>query len=184
MNDAIFTGRLVRLEPADPEILGELFAKWAGDSEYLRLMDSDPMRRRTPKQVREWLEKNVGKFTMWTIRRLEDNRPIGDVDLSDYDWTARHAWVGIAIGEREMWGKGYGSDAMRIVIHYAFRELNLNRINLTVFEYNPRAIRSYQKLGFKEEGRERQWLNRDGRRWDMLYMGLLRREWEAIEETG
>jgi len=57
-------------------------------------------------------------------------------------------------------------------------ELNLHRVSLDVFEYNPRAIRSYEKVGFKHEGRVRQALNRDGRRWDILYMGILREEWE------
>ncbi len=183
MTGAIFRGELVRLEAAEPELAGELLAKWGRDSEYMRLLDSDPLRRRTPKQVREWLEKNVGSFYMWIIRSLEDDRALGEIDLNGFDWTARHAWVGIGIGERDYWGKGYGTDAFRILIRYAFRELNLNRINLTVFDYNPRAIKSYEKLGFKEEGRERQWLHRDGRRWDMLYMGLLRKEWEAMESV-
>ncbi len=181
MNDAVFTGELVRLEAAEPEVAGELLSRWGRDSEYMRLLDSDPLRRRTPKQVSGWLEKNTGTFFMWIIRSREDDRPLGEIDLNGFDWTARHAWVGVGIGERDYWGKGYGTDAMRILIRYAFRELNLNRINLTVFAYNPRAIKSYEKLGFKEEGRERQWLHRDGRRWDMLYMGLLRREWEALE---
>ncbi len=181
MNETVFTGKLVRLEPAEPELTGDLFTQWGSDSEYLRLMDSDPLRRRTPKQNREWLEKNIDKFSMWIIRTLEDDRPIGQIGLDGLNWAARNVWVGIGVGERDYWGKGYGSDAMRIMIRYAFHELNLNRINLTVFEYNLRAIKSYEKLGFKEEGRERQWLNRAGRRWDMLYMGLLRREWEALE---
>ncbi len=183
MNESVFIGKLVRLEPAEPELADELIAKWNSDSEFSRLFDSDPPRLRTPKQMREWLEKNISKYNFWVIRKLEDDQPLGTFDMSAFDWAARHAWVGIGIGERDYWGKGYGSDAMRIVIRYAFREMNLNRINLTVFEYNTRAIRSYEKLGFKIEGSERQWLNREGRRWDMLHMGLLRKEWEALEET-
>jgi RimJ/RimL family protein N-acetyltransferase len=93
------------------------------------------------------------------------------------NWGGRDAFVGIAIGERDYWGKGYGTDAMRTILHYGFTEINLRRVTLTVFEYNPRAIRSYEKAGFRHEGRLRQFLNREGRRWDMLYMGILREEW-------
>jgi RimJ/RimL family protein N-acetyltransferase len=70
---------------------------------------------------------------------------------------------------------------MRLVLRFAFGELNLNRLTLDVFEYNPRAIRSYESAGFKHEGRGRGWLKRDGRRWDMVYMGILRSEWEELQ---
>lgn len=85
--------------------------------------------------------------------------------------------MGIGIGEREYWSKGYGTDAMNVILRFAFDELNLYRISLNVFEYNQRAIRSYEKVGFVVEGREREFLRRGGRRWDMIFMGLLREEW-------
>lgn len=85
--------------------------------------------------------------------------------------------MGIGIGEREYWSKGYGTDAMNVILRFAFDELNLYRISLNVFEYNQRAIRSYEKVGFVVEGREREFLRRAGRRWDMIFMGLLREEW-------
>jgi len=66
---------------------------------------------------------------------------------------------------------------MRVMLRYAFAELNLHRVSLNVFEYNPRAIRSYEICGFVREGRCRQALHRDGRRWDLIYMGIMREEW-------
>ena len=66
---------------------------------------------------------------------------------------------------------------MRLLLQYAFLEVNLQRVTLAVFEYNPRAIRSYEKAGFRHEGRMRKVLNKEGRRWDMLFMGVLRDEW-------
>ncbi len=90
--------------------------------------------------------------------------------------------MGISIGEKEYWGKGYGTDAMRVVLRYAFTELNLHRVSLTVFEYNPRAIRSYEKAGFTLEGREREAVFRSGKRTDMIYMGVLREDWERLSE--
>ncbi len=86
--------------------------------------------------------------------------------------------MGIGIGERDYWGRGYGTDAMQVLLRYAFDELNLHRVSLGVFEYNTRAIRAYEKAGFVVEGRGPQELHRDGRRWDMIFMGILREEWQ------
>ena len=88
--------------------------------------------------------------------------------------------MGIQIGERDYWGKGYGTDALRVLLRYAFDELNLQRVSLSVLEGNARAMRSYEKCGFRYEGRERHAWAYDGRRWDEIYMGLLREEWEAM----
>ena len=85
---------------------------------------------------------------------------------------------GIGLGERNYWGNGYGTDAMQIMLRYAFRELNLHRVSLDVFEYNPRALHSYEKAGFQIEGRRRKMVQRDGRRYDMIFMGILREAWE------
>jgi RimJ/RimL family protein N-acetyltransferase len=93
------------------------------------------------------------------------------------NWPGRDAFVGLGIGEPEYWNKGYGTDVMNTLLRFAFTEINLRRVTLTVFEYNPRAIRSYEKAGFRHEGRKRQLLNREGKRWDELYMGILREEW-------
>ena len=108
---------------------------------------------------------------------MVDERIIGGIGLDAIYWTHRDAFVGIGIGDKEDWGKGYGTDAMRILLRYAFTELNLRRVTLDVFEYNPRGIRSYEKAGFVIEGRVREAVMREGRRWDMVYMGILREEW-------
>ena len=99
--------------------------------------------------------------------------------LFGIEWHAGVAFVGIGIGETDYRGKGYGTDAMRLILRYAFEALHLRRVSLDVFEYNQRAYRSYIKAGFVEEGRARQYLHRDGRRWDLIYMGILREEWLA-----
>ena len=90
--------------------------------------------------------------------------------------------MGIGLGEREYWGKGYGTDAMKIILRYAFTELNLRRVTLDVFEYNQRGVRSYEKAGFVVEGRERGLILREGRRWDVIYMGILREDWIKLEQ--
>ncbi len=94
------------------------------------------------------------------------------------------AWLAIGIGERENWGKGIGGEAMTLALDFTFRELNLHRVQLTVFEYNERAIALYERLGFVREGVCREFMQRDGRRYDMYLYGLLRREWEAQRNAG
>ena len=182
MNNSIFDGKKVRLTIVDPEKDTEYLAKWSLDSEYSRLLNDGAAYMWTPKQIKEWIEKEKNIY-FFIIRTMADDQPIGFLDLSGFNWSTRDAWVGIGLGEREFWGKGYGTEAMQIILRYAFQEMNLNRINLNVFEYNSRAQKSYLKCGFVEEGRSRQSMLRDGKRWDMVYMGLLRSEWEA-KSTG
>jgi RimJ/RimL family protein N-acetyltransferase len=191
----LFKGKLVCLSGIDPEELGKNFSRWGRDSEFKRLLDFDPARLHSTKATREWMEKHMEaeKDTFWfSIRTLGEDRLLGDIDLSVINWGSRDAFVGLGIGERDFWGKGYGTDAMKLVLRYAFLELNLRRVTLNVFEYNERAIRSYEKAGFRLEGSQRQAIQREGRRWDMVYMGILREEWmehnqnapSAVEDGG
>jgi RimJ/RimL family protein N-acetyltransferase len=180
----LLTGKLVRLTVFDPEKDAEALARWNQDSEYQQLLSSGPATLWSGKQVKEWMEKHYEEMYNFSIRTLVDDQLIGNVDLSGLDWVARTAWVGIGIGDRAYWGKGYGSDAMNQVLRFAFEALNLRRVNLDVFEYNPRAFQSYIKCGFKEEGRMRQWMQRGGERFDLIFMGILREEWEAKHCSG
>ena len=179
----LFRGKLVHLVAADTQKMSEAFSRWGRDTEYWRLQAADPAHSFSVKAVKDWLDKEAEKDPpgnyFFGIHRLEDDRLIGDIGFDEIFNPHGDAFVGIALGERDCWGKGYGTDAMRIILRFGFSELNLHRVTLNVFEYNPRAIRSYEKVGFKHEGRVRRALNRDGRRWDMIYMGILREEWEA-----
>jgi RimJ/RimL family protein N-acetyltransferase len=175
---------MVRLVSPEPEVAAERIAKWMCDSEFVRLMDTDPARLLSVDKYKEWFEKDMvddekNDELFFLIQTFPENQPIGLIGLDGIRWTHGDAWVGIGLGERDYWGKGYGSDAIRILLRYAFSELNLHRLSLSVFEYNRRAIRSYQKVGFVDEGRARQFLNRDGQRYDLLFMGILRAEWEG-----
>ncbi len=175
------SGSLVRLCAVDLDKDVDLLLEWSRNTEYQHLLDSDPSVLWTTKQSRTWLEEHIDEIYMFAIRTLADDRLIGFVDADGFDWVAGSAWVGIGIGEPEYWGKGYGTDAMRVFLRYAFAGLNLHRVNLNVFGYNERAQRSYLKCGFREEGRQRQWLLRGGQRWDLIYMGILREDWEALQ---
>jgi RimJ/RimL family protein N-acetyltransferase len=177
----ILKGELVQLAAVDPEEVSKSFAAWNRDSEYKRLLDTDAPRLHSAKAVKEWLEKEVekqGDTLYWfSIRAAADNQLLGEISLEVVNWAARDAFVGLGIGPRDFWGKGYGTEAMQLILQYAFAEINLRRVTLTVFEYNPRAIRSYEKAGFHPEGRQRGVITREGKRWDVLFMGILREEW-------
>ena len=183
MDKDIFQGELVRLTSEEPEVVGKLSARWNRDTEYTRLLDTEQAQLWSAKKIKNWreedLEETKSDEIFFFIRTLEGDKIIGFIGLADIQWNNGDAWVGIGIGERSDWGKGYGTDAMRVLLRYAFTELNLHRVSLGVFDYNPRAIRSYEKAGFKHEGREREQLHRDGSRADGLYMGILKEEWEA-----
>lgn len=181
MSIEMLVGQKVKLSALDPERLAPKMAAWNMNTKYWRLANADPSIFYSVHNVRNWIEKTFDEKTAFhfMVETVEDGKIIGMLELDGIDWLARNSWVGIAIGEEAYWGQGYGTEAMALVIHYGFHFLNLNRINLSVFEYNPRAIRSYQKLGFVEEGRLRKWLRRDGRYWDMLEMALFQKDWEA-----
>jgi RimJ/RimL family protein N-acetyltransferase len=181
----IFRGELVRLTAEDPKVMAEHFSRWSGDALYLRLMDSFPARPFSIKATQEWIEKEQSKDRpdqfYFMIRSLKDERLLGDIGLDGIQWNHGDTFMGIGLGNREDWGRGYGSDALRLILRYAFNELNLFRVSLNVFEYNTRAIRAYEKVGFVHEGRMRRSLNREGRRWDVLYMGITLDEWAMLD---
>jgi RimJ/RimL family protein N-acetyltransferase len=183
LEENILIGKHVKLTVEEVEVMAENFSRWQRDSEYHRLLSTEAFNPHSMKAIREWLEKNLEKdppeFYLFMIRKLDDDRLIGEIDLGGMSLTHGDGFVGISIGEREFWGKGYGTEAMDLILRFAFLELNLQRISLDVFEYNPRAIRSYEKAGFIHEGRQRGMLNRDGQRYDLLFMGILRDEWLA-----
>ena len=104
---------------------------------------------------------------------------IGNIGLDKMDWKNGHAEMGLFIGEREVWGQGYGTDAILALLDFAFNEMNLHRVYLHVLAFNQRAIRCYEKCGFVLEGTERESVFRGGRYHDQLIMGILREEFNS-----
>ncbi len=183
MKNDLLAGKLVHLTVENPEVMAGCFSRWNQDTEWQRLLDTNPPWLISEKKWKEVLEKDLDKAVtdelFFAIRTQESHDLIGFIGLFDLYPQHGDALVAIALGERKTWGSGYGTDAMRVMLRYAFNELNLRRVGLIVFEYNPRAIRSYEKAGFVPEGRIRGAMLREGKRWDFLYMGILREEWIA-----
>jgi RimJ/RimL family protein N-acetyltransferase len=180
MDSNLFTGTLVRLAAVDAEVDAEALARWDVDSEYMRQLDSGPHVPGRARKIKEAIEKEQSEnpnTIAFSVRTLADDRFIGFVAFDGINWQHGETFVAIGIGDPAYRGNGYGTDAMRVMLRYGFMELNLNRIQLNAFSYNERAIKSYLKAGFVEEGRQRGMLLRNGQRWDFVYMSVLRDEW-------
>ena len=181
----LFRGKLVRFTMEEPETSAKAQVRWQRDSEFHRLADGDPALLNSEKKIKEWYEKQIEKGSQserysFSVRTLAEDKYIGFLGL----WVNlihSEAWVGLGIGEREFWSKGYGTDMMRLCLQYAFMELCVERVSLGLHEYNPRALRSYEKCGFRLEGRTRMQMLREGRRTDTLWMGILREEWLQMQ---
>lgn len=149
------------------------------DGEYLRLLDAAPAHPRMPTELRRLAsEENPGAFA-FSLRWVEDGRMVGYAALDGILWSQGNARVTLAIGRREDRGQGYGREAMELLLGFAFGELNLRRLSLTVFSYNGAAKSLYESLGFVREGAFREFLRRDGETCDMELYGMLKREWRS-----
>lgn len=175
---SLFNGKLVNLKPVDKETMSKAFVTWQRDTEFSRMADDEPANLFSQQADQRWLEKYWDDMIMFAIHSAADDKLIGSIELMEFKRVSGDAWVGIGVGEKEYWGKGYGTEAMQMMLRYGFEELNLHRVSLSVFEYNLRGIKSYEKAGFQEEGRIRQYMIREGKTWDLIFMGILRSEWE------
>jgi RimJ/RimL family protein N-acetyltransferase len=115
----------------------------------------------------------------YAIELRDSHRSIGLTTFSNLDPDNGSVMFHITIGEPDAWGHGYGTEAARLMLWLAFERIGLHRVALSVFGFNARAIRSYEKAGFRVEGRDREAIVRDGQRWDELTMGILAPEWRS-----
>jgi RimJ/RimL family protein N-acetyltransferase len=156
------------------------FLKWLNDpsvTDYLELYL--PI---SQAQEERWFERQLeDELNMVFAIETHEARHIGNIGLHRIEWKDRSAVLGIFIGEREVWGQGYGTDAVRTLLRLAFHEMGLHRVSLHVFDHNRRAIRCYEKSGFREEGRLREAHFAEGRFHDVLVMGILDREFSWPE---
>ena len=184
ISDNLWQGASVRLTGVTKDDL-PILARWHADAGFLRLLDARAAKPQTQDDVSKWVEEaqRSANGYLFAVRPLADEELLGFVELDGIHWNRGVGWLAIAIGDRDNWGKGIGTEAMDLILRFAFHELNLHRVQLTVFEYNDRAIAVYEKLGFQREGVYREALYRDNQRYDMFLYGLLRREWEAQQPS-
>ena len=151
----------------------------------MRRLDADIAAPKTEKQAAEFVEElqKSGTGFAFAIRPVDREDVIGLCALEGILWSQQVTWLAIGIGEAAQRGQGYGEETMRLLVRFAFDELNLRRVQLTVFSYNELAIRLSEKLGFRREGVFREFLQRDGHSTTCCCTDLLRREWEAQNEN-
>ncbi|MGH2414679.1 MAG: GNAT family N-acetyltransferase, partial [Microcystaceae cyanobacterium] len=178
----LFTGKLVRLAAPKPED-SEYFAKWSENDEYLRVADNDPAQPMTPEGWTQFEASvlNSPNSFHFRLRTLADDTLIGGVGLFQIQWMHQVGSLGIAIGDTAYWGRGYGTDALQLILGYAFRELNLYRVGSSTIAYNIRSIKAHEKVGFRQEGIQRSFIQREGQRFDLIQYGILRPEWEELQ---
>jgi RimJ/RimL family protein N-acetyltransferase len=178
----MLTGALVQLRAYEMDDLDRCCA-WINDPEVTRDMAVDVTYPVSRAQEEAWLKEAMSqarppKIT-YAIDTLADSRHIGTIDFRKIGGNARHAELGIMIGDKTCWDHGFGTDAIRTMLRFGFEELNLNRVYLTVSDDNARGIACYRKCGFTEEGRLRQDRFREGEYRDTIVMGVLREEFRG-----
>ncbi len=176
-------GKLVRLRAhAATDIDASL--RWINDPEVTRTLAARyPMSRQSETA---WLESvstggAVHRDHVAFAIDTREGRHIGNCGIESVSWENRSATAGILIGEKDCWDNGYGTDAMRTMLRFGFHEMNLHRIQLEVLAFNERGQAAYRKCGFAEEGRRRDAWYGDGAYHDVVIMGVLRSEFDALD---
>jgi RimJ/RimL family protein N-acetyltransferase len=176
-------GELVVLRRHVPANL-KAFQRWYSDAEVARLTryQDGPMRR--DEIERFFAARVVGSDSLaLAVHERATDRLIGTCAFSQLDGENGSAMYHITIGEKDSWGRGYGTEATRLMLGHAFETLGLHRVALAVFEFNERAIRSYLSCGFVIEGRAREAIWRSGRWWDEITMSVLEPEWRRARDA-
>ncbi|WP_405081737.1 GNAT family N-acetyltransferase [Paenibacillus chitinolyticus] len=156
-----------------------VYHTWRNDMEVMRTTNPS-LDLVTFADTRQFVEQVIlgsGTSKSYMILDKPSGRSIGITSLTQLDFKNRSAECILDIGEKEFWGKGYGTESLRLLLDYAFLELNLHRVSLRVFAFNDKAVALYEKIGFKREGVSRQAVFREGTWHDILHMGILQEEY-------
>jgi len=167
-------GERVYLSPINPDD-AERYVKWLNDKAVSGNPTIYPQMISLLSQ-RKKLEQMSTEGQNFAMVLAENDTLIGGISLTDIDACNRSAALGLFIGETEHRGKGYGAEAIRLILDYSFRTLNLHNIMLEVHGDNPQGVACYHKVGFKEFGRRHEAWFKDGRYVDLIYMEILDRE--------
>jgi RimJ/RimL family protein N-acetyltransferase len=170
-------GRCVRLEPPRPEHLPS-FVRWFADPEVTRYL----YRRWPPSlhQEERWLERMARseEDLVWAVLRTRGAALVGVLAFHRLDWHDRHAWIEIVLGERSAWGQGHASEATRLGLRYAFRELGLEKVLASVYSGHAASLTLAQRVGFRPCGLFRRHTFFDGAWHDEWVGEILRDEWQ------
>ena len=167
-------GERIYLSPRNVEDV-EIFTEWMNDF-YVTDYTGRSYRTMTLQDEKQYLEKTSNTKNVFAIIDSEKDETIGTVGLHEIDNINRTATLGIFIGNKSYWNKGYGTEAIQLILDFGFNYLNLNNIDLALMEFNQRAMKCYEKCGFKEIGRRRKNKFINGKYYDSILMDILSEE--------
>lgn len=168
----VLVGKKVFLRSADDSDMPYLL-KWYNDYELNKLAGWSSSKVNASR-LKYNMSRSFGSDPMNLMVDDINGKPIGTIQLYDFNQQDKSCKLGIRIGDKDYWSKGYGGDAVNTIVEYAFTSLDMFRVDLRVYEYNERAARCYEKCGFKHEGRTRKSAYIDGAYYDEILMGLLK----------
>jgi len=176
-----YTGKKVKLREYRKEDIA-LRLMYINDPEVAASLTPDVVYPITSHEEEEWFESisALSDTYKFAIEALNDNQFIGGCSISGVDWKNSVATIGLFIGNRNYRGKGYGSDALRVLTDFIFMQMNINKIRLIVYSYNESAIKCYEKCGYIIEGVLRKEIFKDNQYYDKISMGLLKAEYLTI----
>lgn len=180
MRTALMTGEKVYLRPLGRDDLNETYLGWLNDPEVTRYLEAR-LSSYNKSKLEDYYDHFEGAPDIRFLAVVEKNSNlhIGNVKLEPINWVHRTTVFGILIGDKSKWGKGYGTEATRLAVEYAFGDLDLRKVSLGVMVKNVAAIKTYQRLGFVTEGTKRQEVLLEGKFEDVHWMGLLRDEYQS-----
>ena len=163
---------------SDEEI--EKFTEWMNDFQVTDYINKSEQIM-TAIGEKEWLENTARKNENknFNIIDLNSNKLIGTIGLEKFNWTSRNAVLGIFIGDKNYRNNGYGTEAIKLLLEFGFKYLNLHSIRLSLLSVNERAHKCYLKCGFKDAGKSREEIFLNGKYYDKLYMHILEGEFEG-----
>ena len=167
-------GERIYLSPRNVEDV-EKFTEWMNDFEITDYTGRS-YQIMTLQNEKTYLEKEQDNKSGFAIIDLQTDEIIGNVGLHDINNINRTATLGIFIGNKDYRSKGYGTEAIKLILDFGFNYLNLNNIDLALMEFNKRALKCYEKCGFKEIGRRRKCKFINGRYYDSILMDILSEE--------
>lgn len=167
-------GERIYLSPRNVEDV-EIFTEWLNDF-YITDYTGRSYQTLTLQGEKAYLENEQNDKNVFAIIDLQTDEMIGTVGLHNIDHINRTATLGIFIGNKNYWSKGYGTEAIKLILDFGFNYLNLNNIHLDLMEFNVRALKCYEKCGFKEIGRRRKCKFINGKYYDSISMDILAEE--------
>lgn len=188
LNTSLFQGQSVYLAGIDRDKDAAVESRWTHQAGYVRMLSAEPMHPMPPSLIKkryEEIEKEIDQKRnqfYFTIRKKspgndENGRLLGFVHIYRIEWPNGVGNIRLGIGDPRDWRKGYGGEALDLALRYCFDEINLYRLGASIPEYNQAARSLFEKAGFRQEIRQLEFIERDSRRWDLLFLGLLREEW-------